>query len=477
MSLRAKLVASFTLLLLVVIAAVGLVASGSIRTILTAQVDDDLRRFVERGPAPEPFEGPRPEPSGEPFLRPFAEVILDGSGEVLLSEPSGFADNPDPLPDVTALSERTGSGLTYLDAVDDSLEYRVAVRELSNGAVLVLAAPLRNVATATASLVRTLLLAGGGVLLIGATATWWTVRRGMAPVDEMVQTAEAIADGDLTSRVVPGHPRTELGRLGASLNEMLSTIEHAVATEREGKDRLRRFAADASHELRTPLATISGYAELHRRGGLADPGDAERAWERIESESARMRRLVEDLLMLARLDQTQPVDRTPFDLAGVVRDVVADQAAMDPTRTYSVEAPRAAELLGDEQRITQVVTNLVTNARFHTPEGANVAVHLSADRSSVRLVVADDGPGFPDGALDRVFERFYRADPSRSRRSGGSGLGLAIVEAIVRAHGGTVTAANAEEGGARVAIVLPRAGRSTVDPAVRAGGRAGSTAG
>ena len=464
MSLRTRLVISFTILLLVAILAVGFVASRSTSDILVSQIDRTLLGIAERGPLPvqRPGEVPKdnepPPPDvqtdSESFLRPTAEIVLSNEGFVVLARPSGFADDPDPLPDVAGLTD--APGFVYLDAVDATLRYRALVRGLPEGAQVVLAWPLKEVGAATSELIRTLLLAGAGVLLLGAAATWWTVRQSMRPVDEMVDTAEAIAGGDLSRRVPETNPNTELGRLGVSLNEMLTHLEEAVETERDAKNRLRRFVADASHELRTPLATISGYAELRGKGGLPAPQDEDKAWSRIESESRRMAVLIEDMLALARLDQSQALRIGAVDAAQIIRDAAGDHAAIDPRRPIRVDSPDSVMLEADEERLTQVITSLLSNVRVHTPEGTETDVVVKPAAGVVSIDVVDNGPGIPDAALDQIFDRFYRADPSRSRSLGGAGLGLAIVQAIVEAHGGTVSASRAGPGGTRIAIQLPR---------------------
>jgi two-component system OmpR family sensor kinase len=454
MTLSTKLVISFIVLLLAAITVVGVVASRSVEEILIGQIDDMLTGFADRGPGPGGGgDGPPPRDE-EPFFNPFAEILIAQDGSIAFAKPSGFADDPDPLPDVTGLDGT--EGLTNLESVDGSLEYRAHVSTIRNDAVAVRAAPLDEVADATASLVRTLLLAGGLVLAVGATATWWTVKRAMRPVDEMVDTAEAIAGGDLTRRVPEGDANTELGRLGASLNEMLASLEHAVTSEQDSQERLRRFVADASHELRTPVTAISGYAELRRKGGLETHDAENRAWARVESESARMAALVEDLIMLARLGEGQPLVRESVDLAEIARDAATDHAAIDPERPVIVEAPESVLMEGDIQRLHQIVSNLLANVRVHTPPGTLTSILVEDQGAWAVLVVVDDGPGIPEASLDRVFQRFHRADPSRSRRSGGTGLGLSIVEAIVEAHGGTVDAGNDPGGGARFTVRLPK---------------------
>jgi two-component system OmpR family sensor kinase len=467
MTLQTRLVISFSILLLAVIATVGVAASRSIENILVAQTDRTLTSFVTRGPEPRPDHGepepipdqPEPPPdeistnTDEPFLRSFAELFIAPDGTVLRSEPSGFADDPDPLPDVTELPAT--SGLAFLDSVDGTLRYRASIETFGDGVVVIRAAPLRDIATATSSLIRALLLAGGGVLLLGGVATWWTVHRAIRPVDEMVETAETIAAGDLTSRVPDTATTSELNRLGNALNEMLTHIEAAVTAERAGQERLRQFVADASHELRTPIAAVSGYAELRRTGGLETPAAEDDAWSRIERESSRMSSLIEELLTLARLGQSQPLDMQPVDLVEIARDAAADHATIDPTRPVELTGADHATINGDTERLHQVVSNLLANVRAHTPEGTATTLELTSSDESVELTVTDNGPGIPEAALEHIFDRFYRADPSRSRRSGGSGLGLAIVDAIVAAHGGTVTATNGDPRGTRITITIP----------------------
>ena len=471
MSLRTRLVISFTVLLLIAIVAIGFVASRSSQDILVAQIDRTLLGIAERGPSPElrPGEAPRsnePPPDsqvgGDTFLRPTAEIVVTDDGEVVLARPSGFVDDPDPLPDVSGLAGE--SGFVSLDAVDGSLRYRALIRDLPDGHQVVLAAPLEEVAAATSELIRTLLLAGAGVLLIGATATWWTVRQSMRPVDEMVDTAEAIAGGDLTRRVPETDPNTELGRLGISLNEMLAHLEEAVETERDAKERLRRFVADASHELRTPLATIAGYAELRSKGGLPTPEAENKAWSRVESEGRRMALLIEDLLVLARLDQSQGLRLDEVDAAQIARDAAADHGAIDSQRPIRVDSPDSVLLVADRERLAQIIASLLSNIRVHTPPGTEIDLVVKSGDDAISIDVIDDGPGIPEDSLGQVFDRFYRADPSRSRSSGGAGLGLSIVQAITEAHGGTVSASRVESGGTRIAIELPLVQQSDLHP-------------
>jgi two-component system OmpR family sensor kinase len=298
----------------------------------------------------------------------------------------------------------------------------------------------------------------------------------------MERTATAIARGDLSQRVPELNPNTELGQLSAALNTMLTQIETAfrarAASEARAvssEERMRQFVADASHELRTPLTTIRGFAELYRQGAAPDPAEVLR---RIEDEAARMGLLVEDLLLLARLDRERPLRHAPVALAGLVRDAAAAAHAVAPERTIEVEiAPDAVELSvdGDEERLRQVVDNLVTNALIHTAANVRVVLRLKVDDSHALIEVSDHGAGLAEEHASRVFERFYRVDKARSRRAAssvgpsrpahhsGAGLGLAIVAALVAAHRGTVEVETAPGEGATFRVRLPLTGPDESD--------------
>jgi two-component system OmpR family sensor kinase len=273
----------------------------------------------------------------------------------------------------------------------------------------------------------------------------------------MGHTAGAIAAGDLSHRVEDTDPRSEVGRLGIALNAMLDRLEQAFREREASEDRLRRFLADASHELRTPLASIRGYAELFRMGAARRPADVEKAMRRIEDEAARMGLLVEDLLMLARLDEVADAPYAEVDLPAVVRDAVDDGRATAPNRRITTRIDEHAIVVGDGDQLRQVLGNLLRNAFVHTPDGTPIEVSLDRDDGHVRLEVRDHGPGLPTGDAEAVFERFWRSEGGRERGKGGAGLGLAIVAAIVEAHGGRVRATNAEGGGASFAVTLPAA--------------------
>jgi two-component system OmpR family sensor kinase len=302
------------------------------------------------------------------------------------------------------------------------------------------------------------LAVGGGaivLLFLGGTAL---VRVGLRPLDKMGETAEKIAEGDLSQRVPTTSPRTEVGRLGNSLNTMLTTIEDEIDQRTASEERLRRFISDASHELRTPLTSIRGYAELFRRGAVDRPEDLAMAMRRIESESGRMGGLVEDLLLLARLDERRPLEKSRVDLAELARDAAHDAGVLAPDRDATVTAEGNAVVLGDDGRLRQVLANLTRNVLAHTPAGAPFGIRVRGEADVVRVEVWDRGPGLDAEAQAKVFDRFWRADPSRVRDSAysGAGLGLSIVAALVASHDGTVVASQTSGGGATFTVVLPR---------------------
>ncbi|HEX3925426.1 MAG TPA: HAMP domain-containing sensor histidine kinase [Streptosporangiaceae bacterium] len=331
--------------------------------------------------------------------------------------------------------------------------------------VLVVARPADVVRTQVDGVIIAELITGGALVALLAIGGGWLIRRGLAPLDQMASTANEITSrGDLTARVAEADDRTEVGRLGSAINTMLDRIQQAFGARLRSEQKVREFAADASHELRTPLTTIRGYAELYRQGALG-PDQLPNAMRRIEQEAQRMSTLVAELLELARLDRTSSLDLTETDLAGVVRDAVADAVAVEPGRPVRAEAPPRLVAVVDEPRIRQVLANLLGNVRAHTPVTTPVAVRLGALTGGVLLEVADAGPGMSDEDAARAFDRFHRA-PERADGGGeagadggdearGSGLGLSIVQAISHAHGGQATLESWPRRGTRVRIWLP----------------------
>jgi two-component system OmpR family sensor kinase len=323
------------------------------------------------------------------------------------------------------------------------------------GQFVVFAIPLTDTNNTLSSLLLLEGEIGIGVVVATALLAFLIIQLGLRPLQRMGGVAQDIAAGDLSRRVEPATQKTEIGRLGLALNTMLTQIEAAFAYRTASEQRLRRFIADASHELRTPLTSVRGYAEMLRRGAAESPADSEVARRRIEEESVRMSTLVDDMLLIARLDQGRPLENKPVDLQAIARDAAADAHAMAPQRDIKVEAPTTVVVAGDDTRLRQVVGNLVRNALVHTPGSTPIEISVGRNDGVALLSVTDHGPGLGPGQMERIFEPFYRADPSRSRDSGGAGLGLSIVNAVVAAHGGRVRVRETTGGGATFDVELP----------------------
>ena len=325
------------------------------------------------------------------------------------------------------------------------------------GQTVVFAIPIDDAQATLAQLLQLELFISVAVIVGTALLAWLIIEIGLRPLRRMGAVAGEIAAGDLTRRVAPATPKTEIGKLGLALNAMLAQIERAFAERTESERRLRRFIADASHELRTPLTSIRGYSEMLRRGASESPEDSVLARRRIEEESVRMSALVDDMLLIARLDQGRPLELKPVDLQAIARDAAADAHAVAPQREITLEAARPVVVSGDDTRLRQVVGNLVRNALVHTPSQSPIEIAVTTQNGTAHLRVADHGPGLQPDERERIFEPFYRADPSRSRDSGGAGLGLSIVNAVVAAHGGRVSVKETSGGGATFDVELPLA--------------------
>ena len=326
-----------------------------------------------------------------------------------------------------------------------------------NGDIVVAAVPMDNYDATLGHLLLLELLVGAGVVVLLVLATWLIIRRGLRPLARMGDTARAIAGGELSRRVTPADATTEVGRLGLALNSMLDQLQAAFGQRAAVEQRLRQFLSDASHELRTPLTSMRGYAELVRRNRGMKAEELELALRRIEEEARRMGVLVDDLMLLSRLDQGRPLERAPVDLEAVVADACADARVGDAARAITTHFAAPLVVAGDEPRLRQVMANLLRNALVHTPAGSPIEVALREDGGRAVIEVADHGPGIPAAARGRIFERFHRADPERSRDQGGSGLGLSIVAGVVAAHGGQVEVADTPGGGATFRVELPLA--------------------
>jgi two-component system, OmpR family, sensor kinase len=473
--LRVKLIVAVLALVTVALALISLASVTALRGYLVDRLDDQLTLVAPGFQHEPPGRGPR---GGRAPPSPYLIQRRDAGGEVEeqfgaeLSEGQGQPRLPD---DAAWLQAHSGTLMTVA-ATEGGGQWRVLVlpRQDESGGTVVVAASLAGIASAVGWLQLIDLFVSLGVLLALAGAGVAIVRASLRPLVEIEHTAEAIAAGDLTRRVPDRDPRTEVGRLAAALNSMLAQIEAAFraraaseTTARRSEERMRRFVADASHELRTPLTTIRGFAELYRQGASRKPGELDRLMRRIEDQAARMGLLVEDLLLLARLDQQRPLDRRPVDLLALAAEAVNDARAVAPDRRIELElgADGAGDgagggplvVLGDEDRLRQVAANLLANVRMHTAAGTAARVEVSAGDGRGVLEVVDHGQGLSQEQAARVFDRFYRTDPARARSKGGAGLGLSIVAAIAEAHGGRASVASAPGKGARFRIELPLA--------------------
>jgi two-component system, OmpR family, sensor kinase len=470
--LRTRVLAATLILVTLGLAAAGVATYGFLRSFLLHRLDQQLvaaefpagHALFERVD----FGGPEGSPNGSVIPPGTYAAFFDETGRLITQKTLGYPSArslPAPkLPSNLSRPERGSEPSTYTtgSAGGAGPDFRVAafavtVVTAGTRGTLVVAIPLAEVEGTLHRLVWVELGVAAGVLLAVGGLSWWLIRLGLRPLDRMALTAGSIAAGDLSRRVEPADDETEVGRLGLALNTMLGQIETAFEHQRASEGRLRRFVADASHELRTPITSIRGYAELFRRGAASRPDDLERAMRRIEDEGARMGLLVDDLLLLARLDQGRPLEREPVDLATVVEDAVGDARAVEPDRPIDLSMEESLVVLGDERRLHQVIANLLENARTHTTARTPVSVRLGRSADTAALEVADSGLGMSPEEASNVFERFYRGDPSRSRTSGGTGLGLAIAAAIVESHGGRITVSSRPGEGATFVVSLPLA--------------------
>ena len=387
------------------------------------------------------------------LIGPGGNVIAHGSYETGAARPS--------LPS-NLQSIASGSKILTVGSTSGSTSFRVLVSPAGNGDTSVLATPTTQV---TDALDRLLAIEGTAIAALVAVISagaWLLLRRGLRPLEKMAATAGQISAGDLRQRVDPGDPGSEVGELGTAINTMLDGLEIAFAEREATELRLRQFLADASHELRTPLTSIQGFAELFRLHGEQARVDLPTILRRIEQESARMKVLVEDLLLLARLDQQPTLEARPTNLVVIAADACTDAVAGDPSRPIALDAPGGIEVMGDAAHLRQAVSNLLTNALRHTPGGTPIEVACFRRGTTAILSVRDHGPGLSVEALSHVFDRFWQGD--KARVGSGSGLGLSIVAAIAAEHGGGAHAANAPGGGAVFSIILPAIGPPPSSP-------------
>ncbi|WP_326967590.1 sensor histidine kinase [Arthrobacter sp. CG_A4] len=464
-SLRSQLVAIMTALMLVALTATGAGTLTLLHSYLQGQVDDKLKAAVDSVRQQQSFSQLQDQSQSIPtdyslmLLTPGLPAIPFGGDKELRPAISSM----------TAAEAKERAQIPFQVRGTDGRNWRVValnvVDSSQRSSVVVIGLPLWPVDSVMEHAVLVVVGVGLLTLVLAFFIATWSIARSFRPLARVEKTAAAIAAGDLSRRVDIENPGTEVGRLGSSLNAMLAHIETAFAARMASEARMRRFAADASHELRTPLVTIRGFSELYRHGALSAPEDIATAMGRIESEAKRMGSMVEDLLLLARIDEQRPLQQKPADLLLIANDAAVDTQASDRGRAISLTGldggPAApAPVLGDEAKLRQVVSNLVGNALRYTPEGTPielaVGVRTGADGARLSVIeVRDHGPGVPDEEAARIFERFYRADTSRTRETGGSGLGLAIVAAIVGSHSGTVRVEKTDGGGATLVVSLP----------------------
>jgi len=480
MPLRVHLVSGLVLLVAVALFGAWFITSAVLENYLIGQADNRLhtmlsaaQRQVQAG-----LDRPRPNRGGQPFRLPGRTMVLVRTPTQAqeLNAPTDDGDFRPALPPMGQLPSGVSVTLPSQDSAGP--RWRVQAMQL-DGVEIVTATDQRDLDAAVTDMrLRSLVICLGALVLVAGLG-YALVRSSMRPLEEVEQTADVITTGELSRRVPVRRPGSEVGRLANSLNVMLGRIEEAFDARRKSEEaarrsenRMRQFVADASHELRTPLTSIRGYAELYRQGAVTSPGEVAEVLGRIEDQAARMGLLVEDLLLLARLDQQRPLEQREVDLTVIAVDAVHDARVLDPDRKIGLHLDVAMNLdgdeddgsalavLGDEARLRQVVSNLVGNAITHTPAGTPVDVRLShREEDGVPLAVlevSDQGPGLTGEQSERIFERFYRADAVRSRENGGTGLGLAIVAALVAAHGGRVELDSAPGDGATFRVLLPQ---------------------
>jgi two-component system OmpR family sensor kinase len=480
-TLRTRLIAGVLVLLALSCLGIGITTSITLRGFLVDRLDQNLASAGSRldvsleHPGESGDHGKPPASGGDPGVEgqavgtlaarivngsvTQAVVVHDNEGQISLSNVTLTQADRSVLLHVAPNGQATTARLSSL------ADYRLRATRSPDGDIHIAGLPLGDVDSTVHRLEATeLVVFAAALLLTGLAGAGW-VGLSLRPLRRVTTTANHVSSMslgrgavDLPHRVPETDPRTEVGQLGAAFNQMLGHVETALEQRQASEARLRRFVADASHELRTPLAGIRGYAELALRSTASVPDEVSHALGRVESEAVRMGRLVDDLLLLARLDAGRPLEQEDVDLSRLVIEVTSDARVAGPDHRWSLELPGEPLVIrGDGHRLHQVVANLLSNARIHTPAGTSVVVRLSADQQGdhqVLISVSDDGPGIPAELQTNVFERFVRADDSRSRVIGSTGLGLSIADAVVKAHGGSLTLIS-DEDGTELRIALP----------------------
>ena len=472
-SLRNRLILATLALATIAITASDLAATNSLRSFLISQADNQLNEVVQTSLLRLDRAGIEPEAESEDKnsfrpLRPLSGVptttavtLLDLSGNVVGQVGGQFANSIDikEFHKLTPAEVLKNKGKPFtIPGADGQPDIRAVARILPSGVgTVVISVALDSVDRTMRGLAGIYFLISLIVIIAIGFVARSLIKLSLKPLNKIEETAAAIADGDLSARLPEVNPNTEVGRLTGSLNTMLSRIEESFAVRTESENKLRRFVADASHELRTPLTAIRGFAELHRQGAVTGEDKTKELISRIEKESIRMSSLVEDLLLLARLDQSRELTIDPVDINHLVNEAIASAKAAGPSHEITLKSSSdEVFVLGDSMRIHQAVSNLLANARTHTPAGTKIEMEILQSESEVQISVSDNGPGLSPEDQTRIFERFFRADPSRARVSGeGSGLGLAIVDAVMKAHGGSVEVLSELNQGAKFTLHFP----------------------
>jgi two-component system OmpR family sensor kinase len=478
-ALRTRVLIATCLVVAAALAVMGFASVFLLRANLISRDDTQLRAFaaltakrhaLPLRPVPPRLSRPGDMPLPSAFL---LEIVNPNASIKEVVRTGSHGKDQPPAPKLPASDLRATA--TPFTVQAGSHAWRVLVQALPGHRYGVVALSLDTIVPVVSQLVLIELLAGLIALGLLMATGFWLIRASLAPLGDIEHTAESIAAGDLSQRIPDYRPGTEVGRLAAALNTMLARIEAAYQARAEGElraqgseERLRRFVADASHELRTPLTSIRGFADFHaQQGNAADRAETDRLMSRIRQEATRMGDLVDDLLLLAHLDEQRTLDLRPVDLSSLAADAVRDCQILQPDRRLAMRAePEPVVVIADEARMRQVIGNLLSNALHHTPPGTPVDVSVCSGDGESHLTVADQGPGMSRQQAEHVFERFYRADPARGRASGGSGLGLSIVAALVSAHGGRAEVDTAPGRGCTFHIWLPLAGHEPEDSPV-----------
>jgi len=456
MSLRLRLALATAAVIAAALGILGAVVVTSTREHLIAdqrhRLDRALTNRINAGPPLDRDTTGR----ADPRVLETAHLVVDPNGAVVIAEPAGPPTAPTPLPALGAADvARLRSGREIIvRSIDGSLRYLMRGHVDSDARMEIEAAPLDGVDATLSTLTSRLVIGAVLTLLLAVAAATVAVRRGLGPLHDVIAVADAVAAGEREQRIPTDDGPSEIRHLSRALDRMLEQQRHSLVALESSESRLRQFIADASHELQTPLTSVLGWTQLVRKGAFDADGVAA-ALARVEAESRRMTVLVDNLLLLARLDEHQPLDRQSVDLCAVAQDAVTDARAVDPDRPLRFDASIPVLVPGDPQRLRQVIDNLLRNVRTHTPSGTTTSIAIRTGPSTAQLSVEDNGPGINPDHLDHIFDRFWRHDTSRTRSTGGTGLGLAIVAGIVAAHAGTITAANRPDGGARFTIELP----------------------